>query len=191
MNITRTTLEDRPLSWASTRRGGIEPLAKEPQRAMRLTFTHDADIEATMIFDDQYEEVLQLTVDAKRDLLRHTFAVWLYCDGELAGEIYGLSPKRMSRDCGEEIEDTDESDDTSVYVFSTTILPRFEGRGLATILKAYFQGFVKARGYTAIVGHATSPAMVRINGKFGATFGRVHENWYGTQRVAHFYRIAL
>jgi GNAT superfamily N-acetyltransferase len=149
---------------------------------MRLTFTHDVRIEETMIFDDRYEDVLQLTADEKRDLLRHTIAVWMYCDGELAGEIYGLSPLRMSRDCGEEIEDTDESDDTSLYVFSTTILPRFEGRGLATVLKAYFQGFAKARGYEAIVGHATSPAMVRINEKFGATFGPVHENWYGTRR---------
>ena len=158
---------------------------------MRLTFTHDVDVEETMVFDDRYEEVLQLTVEAKRDLLRHTIVIWLRCDGELAGEIYGLSPKRMWDACHEGIEDTDETDDRSLYVFSTTILPAFDGRGLATILKAYFQGFAAARGYTAIVGHATSAAMVRVNQKFGATFGPTHELWYGTTRTAHFYRIAL
>ena len=59
------------------------------------------------------------------------------------------------------------------------------------MLKSYFQGFVTARGYRSIAGHATSPAMVRINEKFGATFGAVHPDWYGTERVAHFYRISL
>ena len=158
---------------------------------MRLTFTPEVEIERTMVFDDQYEDVLQLTVASKRDLLQHCLAVWLRSDGELAGEIYGLSPKRMSDSCGEDIEDTDETDDRSLYVFSTTILPAYAGHGLATILKAYFQGVATARGYTAIVGHATSPAMVRVNAKFGATFGPSHQNWYGTQRTAHFYRIAL
>lgn len=158
---------------------------------MRLTFAHDVRVEETMIFDDQYEEVLQLTVEAKRDILRHTIVVWLRFDGELAGEIYGLSPKRMWDACHESIEDTLQTDDRSLYVFSTTILPAFQGHGLATVLKAYFQGFAAARGYTAIVGHATSPAMVRVNEKFGATFGPAHEGWYGTERVAHFYRIAI
>jgi GNAT superfamily N-acetyltransferase len=158
---------------------------------MQITFDHAVAIDQTMIFDDQYEEVLQLTIESKRDLLRHCITVWLRCDGALAGEIYGLSPKRMWVECGEDIEDTSETDDGSLYVFSTTILPAFHGRGLATILKAYFQGFAAARGYRAIVGHATSPAMVRVNEKFGATFGPIHEKWYGTQRVAHFYRIAL
>ena len=144
-----------------------------------------------MIFDEQYEDVLQLSLEDKRDLLRHTIATWLRCDGELAGEIYGLSPKELWDESDEDIEDTDRADGTTFYVYSTTILPSFRGRGLATILKAYFQGFVTARGYKAIVGHATSPAMVRINEKFGATFGARHENWYGTTRVAHFYRIAL
>jgi hypothetical protein len=158
---------------------------------MRITFSHDVAIERTMIFDDQYEAVLQLAVETKRDLLRHCFTVWLFCDDELAGEIYGLSPKRMWVECGEGIEDTNANDDDSLYVFSTTILPAFGGRGLATILKAYFQGYAAALGFSSIVGHATSPAMVRVNRKFGATFGPVHERWYGTERVAHFYRIGI
>ena len=158
---------------------------------MSLTFSHDVPLHETMVFDEQYEEVLQLTLEAKLDLLRHTIAIWLRSDGELAGEIYGLSPKRMWDECDEEIEDTETSDGDSLYVFSTTILPKFQGRGLATLLKAYFQGLATARGYKAIVGHATSPAMVRVNEKFGATFGPKHDNWYGTQRSAYFYRIPL
>ena len=158
---------------------------------MRMIFKDDVNVAATMCFDDVYEAALQLSLEEKRDLLGHSLAVWLFCDGELAGEIYGLSPKRMWDDCAEEIEDTDRSDGDALYVFSTTILPRFHGRGLATILKAYYQGAIAARGYRAIVGHATSPQMVTINAKFGATFGATHERWYGTERVAHFYRIAL
>lgn len=158
---------------------------------MGLTFSHDVPLQETMVFDEQYEEVLQLTLEAKIDLLQHTLVIWLHCDGALAGEIYGLSPKRMWDACAEEIEDTEISDDASLYVFSTTILPEFQGRGFATLLKAYFQGMVTARGYAAIVGHATSPAMVRVNEKFGATFGPKHENWYGTERSAYFYRIVL
>ena len=158
---------------------------------MHLTFTQDVNVADTMLFDREYEEVLQLTLDDKRDLLRDMIAVWVRCDGELAGEIYGISPKRMWQQHKQSIEDTKKTDGKSLYVFSTTILPRYRGSGLATILKAYFQGFATAKGFKAIIGHATSPAMVRVNEKFGATFGQVHANWYGTQRVARFYRIEL
>ncbi len=158
---------------------------------MILAFRTDVAVAGTMCFDEEYEEALQLSVDVKRDLLRHTLAVWLTCDGELAGEIYGLSPKTMWDECGETIEDTDPGDGSSLYVFSTTILGKFQGRGLGTLLKAYYQGLVTARGYRALIGHATSPEMVRINEKFNAVFGVSHPDWYGTKRVARFYSIAL
>lgn len=152
---------------------------------MVLTFRHDLTAKRTRIFEKQYEKALRNEDEEKDYILSKRLAVWLYVDGKLAGEAYGIIVKEDDED----IEDT-VGRPNDIYCYSTTILPAFRGKGLGKILKAYWLGYVWAK-YPGriIIGHATSPAMVKINKQFGARFLGSHEKWYGTDRVAHFYEI--
>jgi GNAT superfamily N-acetyltransferase len=155
---------------------------------MKVTFTQSVPIAETMMFDDVYEESLQLDVAEKVDLLgRNALAVWMRVDGVLAGECYGAPPSMFD----EPIEDVTDYDPRSLYCYSTTILPRFQGLGLSKILVAYWNGVALGRGFHKVCGHATSPAMVAVRTFFGARFGAVHERWYETNRTARFYEQVL
>lgn len=159
----------------------------------RITFRHNLTAAETRIFEEQYEENLQLE-DADKDfILQKGLTVWMYVDNpgkfmpELAGESYGI----MVKDDEEVIEDTaDLSRQDNIYCYSTTILPRYRGLGYANILKAYWLGYVRSiYPKNTIIGHSTSLAMKYVNEKFGATHLAVHRNWYGTDRTAWFYEI--
>ncbi len=161
-----------------------------------LTFRHDLTASQTRAFEEEYEEPLRNEDEEKNYLLAKGFAVWLYVDGALAGEAYGaIVEDRLKEEATSEFQGSEWLNDVqnyphSVYCASTTILTRFQNGGLGKILKAYWLGYVwgKCPGRT-ITGHATSPAMVKINEQFGARFLGSHEKWYGTDRVAHFYEI--
>ncbi len=155
--------------------------------AMILTFKTEMPIAQTMGFEGVYEKNLQLDEDYKTEIVRNGVALWMFVDGELAGETYGISPDRID----EEIEDLPERDPSVIYCYSTTLFPKYQKRGLSKILCAYWLGLVKAAGYHTVAGHTTSPAMTAVKASFGAVFTTVHERWYGTRRVAHFYRLTL
>jgi len=154
---------------------------------MIVTFRTRMPVAETMRFEHVYEDVLQLDVEAKASILDVGYGAWLFVDGRLAGETYGISPALLDED----VDDVPERDPTWLYCYSTTILPEFRGHGLSKILVAYSIGQAREAGFTTIVGHATSPAMVAVRSFFGASFGAVHQGWFGTERVAHFYRLAL
>ena len=165
---------------------------------MILTFRHDMTAAETRVFEDQYEDVLRFNDEEKDGILRKGLAVWMYVDGVLAGEAYGGIVEDLLRD-----EDTSEPEGSdldwlrdvqtypqSVYCSSTTILTRFQRKGLGRTLKSYWLGFVRAKYPSrTITGHATSPVMVKINEQFGARLLGSHEKWFGTDRVAYFYEI--
>jgi hypothetical protein len=160
---------------------------------MKLTFTTQEPA-GSLDFESCYEEELQLDPEEKAEILaapEQTLCLWMFVDGELAGETYGASPHDLFAAIEEEIEDCDKNDPLAVYCYSTTILPKFQGMGLAKILKAYWLGLIKGRGYDSVCGHATTPAMLKINLDFGAQVKAVHSNWYETERTAHFYEIKL
>jgi len=140
-----------------------------------------------MCFDDVYEENLRLDEGEKQSILDNGIAVWMFVNEALAGETYGICPTNLD----EAIEDYDGTDPGVIYCYSTTLLPEFQGLRLGKILKAFWLGQCKERGFHKVIGHATSPAMVEVNRFFGATFSAVHENWYETGRVARFYELPL
>jgi len=152
-----------------------------------VTFKTAMPIEATMDFEREYEPELRLDLEEKKALVAAGYAVWMFVDGALAGETYAVSPTAV----GDEIDDIDAIHPLMLYCYSTTILGPFRGRGLAKVLVAYSLGQLRQAGFTTIVGHATSPAMVHVRASFGARFGPVHEGWFGTRRVARLYRIDL
>jgi len=153
---------------------------------MIVTFRTAMPLAQTMEFETVYEESLQLRLEDKAEIVEHGIAVWMFVDGELAGETYGVSPARFD----DEIEDC--SPDPSVmYCYSTTLLPRFQKKRLSKVLCAYWLGLVKAAGYRVVAGHTTSPEMTAVKAFFGARFSTIHERWYGTPRTAHFYELTL
>jgi GNAT superfamily N-acetyltransferase len=79
----------------------------------------------------------------------------------------------------------------AIYVYSTTVLPRFQGRGFGRILKAYFLGAMSHAGFEIAIGHAREGRSFRLNKEFGAQFGAVHPNWYDTGEAYHFYTMPL
>src|SRR5882762_5582467 len=79
----------------------------------------------------------------------------------------------------------------TLYVYSTTILRRYEGRGLGAILKAYVLGRTFEAGYRWVVGHAKEGASVALNRRFGAELRRRHTNWSDTGDVHWFYVLKL
>jgi GNAT superfamily N-acetyltransferase len=140
-----------------------------------------------MCFEAVYEPNLRLELAEKTAIVRNGIAVWMYVDGAIAGETYGISPAKIDDD----IEDLRGADPSVMYCYSTTVLPAFQRRRLSKVLCAYWLGAVKQAGYRLVAGHATSPAMIAVKAYFGASFSAVHERWYGTERTATFYELTL
>ncbi len=155
-----------------------------------VTFATDVPLKETMVFEDVYERQLRMDIRSKFDIVSNGIVVWMFVDGALAGECYGLS-SRICEEVESDIEDMPSGATDAIYCYSTTLLPQFHGRGLAKILVAYWNGLARGASFRRVFGHATSPAMVAVRTFFGATFGAVHPNWYGTTRSAHFYEQLL
>ncbi len=155
-----------------------------------VTFATDVPLKETMVFEDVYEIQLQMDFASKYDIVSKGIVVWMFVDGALAGECYGLA-SLVCEAAEHDIEDMPPGAADTIYCYSTTLLPPFHGRGLAKILVAYWNGLARGAGFRRVFGHATSPVMVTVRTFFGATFGAVHPNWYGTTRSAHFYEQLL
>jgi GNAT superfamily N-acetyltransferase len=141
----------------------------------------------TMCFEDVYENSLRLDRDEKTEIISNGVATWMLVDGMLAGEIYGVTPAHLDEDT----PDVPKNDPRSIYCYSTTLLPQFQGRGLSKILVAYWNGLARGAGFEKVIGHATSPGIVAVRAFFGARFGATHCNWYGTTRTARYYECEL
>ena len=142
----------------------------------------------SLVFDACYEEGLRMDLEEKQEDLCAAIATYLFVNDVLVGEIYGI------RVCGlnEEIPDVDEQiPRDAVYCCSTTILPGHRYRGYAKLLKAYWLGRMLSEA-SLIVGHSTSPEMLRLNNMFGAVhFINPRKNWFGSGRDAWFYKLRL
>lgn len=167
---------------------------------MRLEFRHECpSLEETMQFDRLFVGELQMNEEDRAELNARAdgCSTWLYVDGRLAGEQV-LVPVR-SFDKGQwdewnlqEINEIIKRDRhrllCSLYVYSTTLLPSYQGKGLGKILSAYVLGYARgSRILGSICGHATTPGMCTIRHELGAVFGPTHEDWFGSGRKAQWY----
>jgi GNAT superfamily N-acetyltransferase len=156
------------------------------RREMTVTFSTCEPVEATMIFEEVYEPELQFDKAEKAELIDYDCAVWMYVDGVLVGECLGVPCDLL------DVHDPDYlTDARCIYCFGTTLLPRFQGRGLAKLLVAYWNGYVKGLGFSTVYGHATSPAMLRVRKFFGAQVDDIIGHWYETERTAYHYEQPL
>jgi hypothetical protein len=143
--------------------------------------------EDATVFESCYHENLQMDVEEKKAVLTHSIAVLMNVDGELIGEAYGCPTDKME----EEIEDT-VKDQATMYCYSNTILPSHQHMGWGKILKAFWLGVVKAKGFTKVVGHTNmQTGSDMLNKFFGCRFGKIHKDWYATKVPYCYYEISL
>jgi GNAT superfamily N-acetyltransferase len=157
-----------------------------------IAFRSEVPLEETMAFEAVYPEQLQMTLPAKRNLLKTPGAVvvWMFVDGELAGEAYGIPMAGFLQEMqGAELVQNDPAQ--GLYCFSNTILPEFQGRGLGEALKKHWLGMAQERGFSVIYGHARPGASQGLNAKFGARFLGDFPDWYGTGETYRLYRLQL
>jgi GNAT superfamily N-acetyltransferase len=155
-----------------------------------ISFKYDLFLDQTMAFEAVYPESQQLDLSQKqqiRDAPGSIFA-WMFLDGELAGETYGI-PLESSIAGLTDLSDSEKK--SGIHCYSNTILPAFQGRGLGKILKAHWLGLVVARGFEAVYGYARPGASQRLNAGFGAVFLRAFPDWCGAGEEYQMYRLAL
>ena len=156
-------------------------------------FVYDLPLDQTMDFETVYHPAMQFTLEEKVDM-RNTpgsIFVWMFVEGELAGESYGLPVRNM----GEPIEGLDalpeNEESRAVYCYSNTILPAFQNRGLGTVLKSHWLGLVSGAGYSIVYGRAREGASQALNASFGAVFLHSFPDCCGTGEEYKLYRLAL
>jgi len=166
-------------------------------KTMEISFTND--FRATDRFENEYEEELREEPELREDIIRHGLVVNMFLDDKLIGECFGINPHDymciLDKGQGfyyggdDDIVDVDMSDRESVYVWSTTIHSAFRNMGYGKQLREEFANYASRKGYAKLLGHATTAAMVQILGTMGAIFRKsaIHEDWFGTDRTAHFY----
>ena len=161
---------------------------------MKIKFTNDVSLEDSLVFEKVYPENLQWDLDGKQEL-KDDGTEFLYMvdadTGELIGEAYFL-PLDTMEDWPADEEQAEDGlgpwdGKNAIYPFSTTILPKFQGKGLGKILKSYCLGLWKARGYDYAVGHARDGASTGLQESFGAEVIGRFDNWYGTHESYNLY----
>ena len=155
-----------------------------------IRFKYDLPLEQTMAFEDVYHEAEQLHLSEKKKIwdAPGSIFVWMFVDGELAGETYGIP--LASSIAG--LSDLTVSEKKSgIHCYSNTILPPFQKRGLGTILKAHWLGMAAAKGFENVYGYARPGGSQSLNARFGAVFIGDFPNWCGTGEAYKMYRLVL
>lgn len=148
-----------------------------------------------MIFEECFHPNLQSGSIEDKEWLLYDYAahrLWIYVDGELAGETYGCVVHDMLKEDdnveGIELLNIDYLD--TIYIFSTAILPKFRGTGLSKILKAYSLGML-SRDYTTVIGHARQGVSIKLSTDFGARIVKQFDDWYDTGEPYFLYQLDL
>lgn len=155
-----------------------------------LAYRHNIPIEDTLVFEDQYTGELKLSLRGKRNL-KQQGAEFIYLvekqTGELIGETYYIEVDKLK----ERIKGLSKwKNRNAIYVYSNTVLPKYQGNGLGTILKAFFLGQVN-RTFSYALGHAKDGASWNLNKRFGAILIKEEKDWAGTNETYNFYKIEL
>lgn len=155
-----------------------------------ISFSYDVPFERSMAFETVYPEAEQFERSKKKQIrdIPGSIFVWLFVDGELAGETYGI-PIAISIPGLTNLTDSERK--TGIHCYSNTILPPFQNQGLGTILKAHWLGVVAGKGFRTVYGYARPGGSQRLNGKFGAVFLDNFPNWCGTGEEYKMYRLVL
>jgi hypothetical protein len=157
---------------------------------MKLTFAHDWLLENSMVFEEEYNDNIKLDLTDKNKLKGQGAEFIYLIDSELLeliGETYFIEVNKLEENLPGLSEWRDKK---AVYVYSTTILTKFQNKGFGKILKAYFLGYIKNK-YDFVLGHAKEMASIEMNKNFGAEIIKEEKNWQDTNETFYFYKIAI
>ena len=155
-----------------------------------ISFRYDVPLEETMAIEAVYQGSEQLDLSKKRKIwdAPGSIFVWMFVDGELAGESYGVP--LSSSFCG--LTDlTDNERKAGIHCYSNTVLPSFQKQGLGTILKAHWLGVAAGKGFGIVYGYARPGRSQALNARFGAVFIDSFPNWCGTGEEYKLHRLVL
>jgi GNAT superfamily N-acetyltransferase len=150
-------------------------------------------------FEKVYPEELRMTAREKQEFFSEQYnslGIWmtLQREGDIpvwVAETFGTIARDLydPGDTDQRFQGDVKQYPGSFYIYSTTVLPAFQGKGYAHMLRAYLLGILRASTrYTRISGHATTRKMLHIAQEFGAVpVGEAHDGWYGSPRTAQFY----
>jgi hypothetical protein len=155
-----------------------------------INFRYDFPLEQTVAFEAVYHGAERLDLSQKKRIwdAPGSIFVWMFVDGELAGETYGI-PLASSIEGLTDLTDSEKK--TGIHCYSNTILPPFQNRGLGTILKAHWLGLAAGKGFDNVYGYARPGGSQSLNAKFGAVFLDRFPNWCGTGEEYKMYRLGL
>lgn len=142
-----------------------------------------------MVFEAVYHKNLQLDLSDKKAMweLQESIFVWMFVNGQLVGESYGVPAERDEPIEGLNLTEAEKKH--AIYCYSNTMLPPFQKQGLGSILKAHWLGCAAAKGVTTVYGHARPGGSQALNAKFGAVFIGDHPDWFGTGETYKLYRL--
>jgi ribosomal protein S18 acetylase RimI-like enzyme len=154
---------------------------------MTITFKREVDLKTTRCFEKLFEPSLRLSLSEKRKLINNAFAVWMFVNGKLAGEVYGLGASILWT--MDKIPDM-QPNGSDTYLYSIAVLPEFRGFGYGKVLMAYWLGLV-GQYYKRAIWHSTSEEMVKLSHTFGAKTHNTRRRWCGTKKNAIFTTLDL
>jgi GNAT superfamily N-acetyltransferase len=155
-----------------------------------IHFRCDVPLEHTVAFELIYPPSEQLSLPEKHKFFDGpgSIFVWMFVDGELAGETYGIA---VTNSLPGLADLSDEQRKTSIHCYSNTILPAFQNQGLGKTVKAHWLALAAARGLKTVYGYARPGASQALNASFGAIFLQGFPNWCDTGEEYQLYRLEL
>lgn len=154
---------------------------------MKLKFSLDIPLSDTMCFEEIYPDELRVDLEYKQYLKDKGAEFIVLLDeetGNFIGETYFVSLDNLKDDKSDELQLVDGLEPyygtNLVYCYSTTILPKYKNLGYGKILKSFFYGYLKAKGYRGSIAHAKEGASIKLNTFFGAEIIDKFDNWFQT-----------
>jgi ribosomal protein S18 acetylase RimI-like enzyme len=165
-------------------------------KARQIFFRHSYPISKSIIFESVYPAGLTFNLKEKRELFKYNqpIKVYMFREYKCIGEIYAFTIANMKEDLETDplpgfdkfLKGHKLVKETTVYVFSFTVLPKYQGEGYGKILYAYFMGYLKGCNIKAITGHAHDRSL-KIVKDFGAKIIEEQPDWYGTGESYYLY----
>lgn len=165
---------------------------------MKIKFIENFPLEKSLVFESIYPENLQFELGDKQDL-KNSGATFITMIDEESGEPIGES-YYLELDLMEDWEEDEHQKEDGLgnwygkkcaYIYSTTILPPYQGKRYGAILKSFVLGRIKKEGYDFVLGHARENGSIQLNEFFGGKREEKFEDWYKTGETYFLYSIKL
>lgn len=153
-----------------------------------------------MAIENQFDESLQFEEEDVKEMVcgEGCITVLLMEDGHVIGDCYANRIENCGGDYFEEdgknyyeAEEYNRFGHSNiVYVASTAILEKYQGRGMIKPLRDFFEDHLRNIGIKYVIGH-TQGKMLDIVKKKGADVIETFEDWYGCGEVHYLYELNL